>query len=143
MKRTLLALAVLAACGTSTPPADSAGDAPAPAPAPGVPPVPDHDVGDGAVRISARVLAPGQELEVVFVRPGKDGCYRQGPVTTELGDHVITHSYTTSREGDTCTEALVPGGFEAKVKPPSTGQWEGRVIVDGKQVALYFVDVGA
>jgi hypothetical protein len=146
VKLLLPTLALLVGCGgtptSSTPSSDDAAAASASTQPSDLPPVPEGDVGDGIVEVSARVLPAGRDLEITFVRPGRSGCYRQGPVETTIGDHVVTHTYTTRIAEGASSQALVPGGFHAKVSFPSSGAWTGKIVVDGEEVGQYFVDVG-
>ena len=40
-----------------------------------------------------------------------DGCYRQSKAKTSLKGDRILHQYRTWRQGEVCTQAIVPGGF--------------------------------
>jgi hypothetical protein len=115
------------------PEAPSGLDGPAPASvAPAafvVDPTPPIPVGDPTA--GALILAPAGDgqVRVMFSRPGSNGCYRQGAVTAVVEGSTVRFSYTTARDGDVCTMALVPGGFSGLLRPPVAG--EVVVVVDG------------
>jgi hypothetical protein len=94
-----------------------------------VDPTPPIPVGDPTA--GALILAPAGDgqVRVMFSRPGSNGCYRQGAVTAVVEGSTVRFSYTTARDGDVCTMALVPGGFSGLLRPPVAG--EVVVVVDG------------
>ncbi len=123
--------AVVATPSDAAAPMGLARDASAVAPAafvvdPG-PPIPVGDPTSGALIVAP--AADGQ-VRVTWSRPGSNGCYRQGPVTAEVEGAVVRFRYTTSRDGDVCTMALVPGGFSGLLRPPAAS-YVVVVVVDG------------
>lgn len=102
----------------------------------------------GPTDIDAELTVPstiplGDAYTAVFSRMGPNGCYRQSEVTTQVnnGEKKVFHRYTTSSEGEMCTEALVPGGFSAEVMLAERGEWRGTVQVDGQTVSTYTITV--
>lgn len=93
------------------------------------PPIPVGDPMSGALIVAP--AADGQ-VRVTWSRPGSNGCYRQGPVAAEVEGAVVRFRYTTSRDGDVCTMALVPGGFSGLLRPPAAS-YEVVVVVDGAE----------
>lgn len=85
----------------------------------------------------------GDAFTVAFNRDGPNGCYRQTEVNTQLnnGEKKVFHRYTTSSEGEMCTQMMVPGGFTTEVTLPERGEWSGTVQVDGKTAATYTIAV--
>ncbi len=133
MPRAPLALLLLAACKQAPPPASEPQPA-APQP-PASPPAEPPASASGALTLSPSPAPLGAEVTVTFDRPGSDGCYRQTEPTLALAGATYTFAYTTSREGEVCTMALVPGGFTAPLKPVHAGTWTVAVQVDGVTVA--------
>ncbi|MCB9682219.1 MAG: hypothetical protein H6733_12200 [Alphaproteobacteria bacterium] len=143
MIRPLLSLTLtLAACGASAPTPPQVAT---PAPAPGA--VPARDAAPAAAptpdgRFTVPAGAPvGEPVPIVFSLPGRNGCYGQTQVVTELGDHVVQHAYDTHYRDEMCTQQLVPGGFEVPVTFPTPGTWTGTVRVDGAVRGTYTVEV--
>lgn len=85
----------------------------------------------------------GEAVGVTFSKMGANGCYRQTDVETEVnhGEKKVFHRYTTSSEGEMCTQALVPGGFKTEITLPERGAWTGTVLVDGTEAASYTLTI--
>lgn len=83
----------------------------------------------------------GQPVTVTFNLYGADGCYRQSAAKTTVKGDRIRHQYKTWREGDVCTQAIVPGGFETAVTLTEPGTYRGEVLRDRQLVASYSLQV--
>lgn len=110
----------------------------APEPTPDAPPAATKKPGgEGGVRLSATTVKARQPLTVTFDRPGPNGCYRQSAATLSVEAKQFTHAYKTWTEGEMCTQAMVPGGFNVDVTPYAPGVWTGRILVNDEEVATY------
>lgn len=113
-----------------------------PAPADDAPSDSPPSVGSDGLTVPSTVSL-GSPYTVVYDRQGPNGCYRQTDVVNQMntGEKKVFHRYTTSFEGEMCTQMLVPGGFTTEVTLPERGTWSGTVQVDGKTLSAYTVTV--
>lgn len=96
----------------------------------------------GGLTVPSKVSL-GDAYTVAFNRDGPNGCYRQSEVATQVnnGEKKVFHRYTTSSEGEMCTQMMVPGGFITEVTLAERGDWSGTVQVDGHTVSTYKITV--
>lgn len=99
--------------------------------------------GDSLLSVRPLYAAAGAAVNVVYNRPGSDGCYRQSGVTTAVNGNQVTHDYRIWAEGEICTEALVRGGFTTSYVPPKPGTYEGLVRINGNIASRYALRVFA
>lgn len=92
-------------------------------------------------KINPPVAVIGEEITISYDSPGRNGCYRQTGVKTEIQDYEIAHSYQSSYSGEYCTQALVAGGFTSKIVLNKAGKYKGIIKHNGAIVAEYLLTV--
>ncbi len=92
-------------------------------------------------KINPPVAVVGEEITIVYDSPGRNGCYWQAKVKTEIQDYAITHSYQSGYSGENCTQALVPGGFTSKIILNTAGHYKGIIKHNGIIAAEYLITV--
>lgn len=93
-------------------------------------------------KINPPVAVIGEEITIFYNSPGRNGCYQQTGVETDIQDYTITHSYQSSYyPGEHCTEALMPGGFTAKIVLNKASKYKGIIKHNGTIAAEYFITV--
>lgn len=81
----------------------------------------------------------GDTITIQFRTLYPNGCWQQSEAKTSIDEQKISHSYTTTYEGEgrMCTMAFVPGGFTTEISPKKLGTWEGAIWVNDEERARY------
>jgi hypothetical protein len=84
-------------------------------------------------------IALGDGVEIQFRTLYPNGCWRQTEVETSIEGRTILHSYESIYEGEgrMCTMGFKPGGFTASVEPEESGEFTGRILLNGEERAAY------
>ena len=101
------------------------------------------DLRTGLLWVTPEAPAAGAPAEVAYAGSGRNGCYRQGPVSVAVRSPRIVLSYATQYVDGACTLAMVPAGFRQQVRFPAPGTWKVRVEIDGELAQEATVKVGA